>query len=75
LASPVIFTSWGKQGVTEIFKRARQEFQKDDMASTSTVQQNKEAPEYEIPPPLDHTNEMQPMGQVSKIKGFLQSCI
>jgi hypothetical protein len=40
------------------------------MASTSTVQQNKEASEYEMPPLLDHTNEMQPMGQVSKIKGF-----
>jgi hypothetical protein len=28
-----------------------------------------------MPPLLDHTNEMQPMGQVSKIKGFLQSCV
>jgi hypothetical protein len=26
-------------------------------------------------PLLDHTNEMQPMGQVSTIKGFLQSCV
>jgi hypothetical protein len=42
---------------------------------TSTVQQRKEAPEYEMPPLLDHTNEMQPMGQVSTIKYFLQSCV
>jgi hypothetical protein len=59
----------------EIFKEARQEFQKEDIASTSTAQHNKEAPEYEMPPSLDHTNGMQPMGQVSTIKGFLQSCV
>jgi hypothetical protein len=52
----------------EVFKQARQEFQKEYMASTSTAQQSKEAPEYEMPPLLDHTNEMQPMGQVSTIK-------
>jgi hypothetical protein len=45
------------------------------MASTSTAQQRKEAPEYEMPPLLDHTNEMQPMGQVSTIKCFLKSCV
>jgi hypothetical protein len=28
-----------------------------------------------MPPSLDHTNDMQPMGQVSTIKGFLQSCV
>jgi hypothetical protein len=28
-----------------------------------------------MPPLLDHTNEMQPMGQVSTIKIFLQSCV
>jgi hypothetical protein len=28
-----------------------------------------------MPPILDHTNEMQPMGQVSTIKDFLQSCV
>jgi hypothetical protein len=39
------------------------------------MKQNKEAPEYEMPPLLDHTNEMKPMGQVSTIKGFLQSCV
>jgi hypothetical protein len=43
--------------------------------STSTAQQNKEAQEYEMPPLLDHTNEMKPMGQVSTIKVFLQSCV
>jgi hypothetical protein len=45
------------------------------MASTSIAQQKKEAPKYEMPPLLDHTNEMQPMGQVNIIKGFLQSCV
>jgi hypothetical protein len=45
------------------------------MVSTSTTQQNKEAPEYEMSPLLDHTNEMQSTGQVSTIKGFLQSCV
>ena len=43
--------------------------------TTSTVQQSKEAPEYEMPPSLDHTNEMKPTGQVSTIKGFLKSCV
>jgi hypothetical protein len=45
------------------------------MASNSTAQQNKKAPEYEMPPLLDHTNKMKPMGQVSTIKGFFQSCV
>jgi hypothetical protein len=63
------------QNEKEIFKEARQEFQKEDIVSTSTAQQNKEAPEYEMPPSLDHTNETQPMGKVSTIKGFLQSCV
>jgi hypothetical protein len=39
------------------------------------VQPFKEAPEYEMSSSLDHTNGMQPKGQVSTIKGFLQSCI
>jgi NifB/MoaA-like Fe-S oxidoreductase len=59
----------------ETFKEARQEFQKEDMALTSTVQPFKEAQEYEMFPSLDHTNGMKPKGQVSKIKGFLQSCV
>jgi hypothetical protein len=45
------------------------------MVLTSTAQKNKEAPKYKMPPLLDHTNEMQPKGQVSTIKGFLQSCV
>jgi hypothetical protein len=28
-----------------------------------------------MPPSLDDTKEMQPLGQVSMIKGFLQSCV
>jgi hypothetical protein len=59
----------------ETFKEARQEFQKRDMASTSTTQLAHEALEYEMSPSLDHTNEMPPKGQVSTIKYFLQSCI
>jgi hypothetical protein len=59
----------------ETFKKAKQEFLKQDTVSTSTVQQSKEVPEYEMPPLLDHTKEMQPLGQVSTIKGFLQSCV
>jgi hypothetical protein len=57
----------------EIFTEARQEFQKEDIAPTA--QQSKEAPEYEMPPSLDHTNRIQPKEQVSTIKDFLQSCI
>jgi hypothetical protein len=56
----------------DIFKEARQEFQKEDIALKSTAQQNKEGPEYDMHPLLDHTNEIQPMMQVTTIKGFLQ---
>jgi hypothetical protein len=59
----------------ETFKEARQEFQKANSTSTSTAQPFKEAPEYDMSPSLDHTNGMQPKGQVSTIKGFLQSCV
>jgi hypothetical protein len=59
----------------ETFKESRQEFQKVDAASTSAVQPIKEATEYEMPPSLDHTNGMQPKGQVSTIKDFFQSCV
>jgi hypothetical protein len=45
------------------------------MVSTSTMQQRKEASKYDMPLLLDHTNEMRPMGQVSIVKGFLQSCV
>jgi hypothetical protein len=46
-----------------------------DIASTSTAQHSKEVPEYEMPPSLDHTKEIQPLEQVSMIKVFLQSCV
>jgi hypothetical protein len=59
----------------EIFKQARQEFHKEGIATTSTTQQSKEEPEYKMPSLLDHTNEIHSMGQVSTIKGFLQSCV
>jgi hypothetical protein len=55
----------------EIFKQARQEFHKEEIATTSTTQQSKEAPEYEMPSLLDHTSEIHSMEQVSTIKGFL----
>jgi hypothetical protein len=41
----------------------------------STIQQSIEAPEYEMPPSMDHTNRIQPGEQVSTIKDFLHSCI
>jgi hypothetical protein len=59
----------------ETFKEARQESQKVETTSTSTMQPFHEAPEYEMPLSLDHTNEIPPKGQVSIIKDFLQSCI
>jgi hypothetical protein len=34
-----------------------------------------ESLEYKMPPSLDHTNSMQPKGQVSNIKYILQSCV
>jgi hypothetical protein len=48
---------------------------KPDIASTSTMQHSKETPGYEMPPLLDHTKATQPLGQVSTIKGFFQSCV
>jgi hypothetical protein len=48
---------------------------KPDIASTSTAQHNKELPTYEMSPSLDHIKEAQPLGQVSTIKSFLQSCV
>jgi hypothetical protein len=30
---------------------------------------------YEMPSSMDHTNEAQPLGKVSTIKTFLQSCV
>jgi hypothetical protein len=46
-----------------------------DTVSTSTMQPSHEAPEYKMPPSLDHTKGMPPKGQVSTIQDFLQSCI
>jgi hypothetical protein len=61
------------QNKKKIFKKARQEFLKPDIASTSTMQHNKEIPKYEMPPSLDHTKKPHPLGQASTIKSFLQS--
>jgi hypothetical protein len=63
------------QNDKETFKQSRQEFLKLDTTSTLIAQGSKEVPEYKMPPSLDHTKEMQPLGQVSTIKGFLQSCV
>jgi hypothetical protein len=46
---------------------------KPEIASTSTTQYTQDVPTYEMPSSLDHTNEAQPIGQVSTIKDFLQS--
>jgi CxxC motif-containing protein len=48
---------------------------KPNIVSTSTVHHSKEVPKYDMPPLLDHTKEMKPMGQVSTIEGILQSCV
>jgi hypothetical protein len=48
---------------------------KPNIVSTSTAHHNKEVPVYKMPPSLDHTKEAQPLGQVSTIKDFLQSCV
>jgi hypothetical protein len=63
------------QNKKEIFKLAITKFLYPDIVSTSTTQHSKEVREYKMPPSLDHIKEMQPMGQVSTIKGFLQSCV
>jgi hypothetical protein len=59
----------------EIFKQDRQEFMKPNIASTSTMHHNKELPMYKMSLSLDHIKEAQPLGQVSMIKIFLQSCV
>ena len=53
-----------------IFKQARQEFLKPDIASTSTAQHTQDVPMYDMPSLLDHTNEAQTLGQLSTIKAF-----
>jgi hypothetical protein len=59
----------------EIFKQARKELLKPYIASTSNAQHTEDVPTYEMPSSLDNTNEPQPLGQVSTIKTFLQSCV
>jgi hypothetical protein len=44
------------------------------IASTLTVEHSKVVPVYNMLSSLDHTKETKPLGQVSTIKGFLQSC-
>ena len=39
------------------------------------MQHTQEVSAYKMPPSLDHTKETQPLGQVSTIKAFLQSCV
>jgi hypothetical protein len=42
----------------ETFKEARQEFLKQNVASTSTTQHNQDIPTYEMSSALDHTSEV-----------------
>jgi hypothetical protein len=56
-------------------RKARQEFLKKNVVSTSVVQQLETPPMYGIPSSMDHTSEGQPLEQVSTIKTFLQSCV
>jgi hypothetical protein len=56
-----------------VFKKSRQEFLKPNIASKSTAQHKHDIPMYVKPSLLDHTNEVQPLGQVSTIKAFLKS--
>jgi hypothetical protein len=59
----------------ETFKEARQKFLKQNLASTSVPQQNRNSPMYEMPSSMDHTSKGQPLEKVSTIKMFLQSCV
>jgi hypothetical protein len=52
----------------KIFKEERQEFLKQDVASTSTTQHTHNVPMYELPLSMDHTREVPPIEQVSTIK-------
>jgi hypothetical protein len=45
-----------------MFKKEKQEFFNPNIVSTSTVQHSKEVSKYEMPPSLDHTKEMKPLG-------------
>jgi hypothetical protein len=63
------------QNENELFKEAKQEFLKPYIASTSTAHHTQDVPPYVIPSSLDHTNEAQPLGQVSTIKDFMKYCV
>jgi hypothetical protein len=63
------------QNKKELLKQAKQEFLKPDIAYTSIVHHAQDVPTYELPSSLDHTNESHPLGQVSAINDFLQSCV
>jgi hypothetical protein len=66
------FDAWKEK---ETFKEARQEFLKQNVASTSVVQQTQNPPIYGMSFSMDHTNKEQPLEKVSTIKTFLQSCV
>jgi hypothetical protein len=59
----------------ETFKETRKEFLKHNVLSTSATQHTQNVPTYEIPSSMDHTDEAQPLEQVSNIRNFLQSCV
>jgi hypothetical protein len=59
----------------ETFKEARQEFIKQNVASTSVAQQTQNSPMYKMPSSMDHTSKGQPLEKVSTIKKILQSCV
>jgi hypothetical protein len=56
------FDEWKEK---EIFKEVRQEFLKQNVASTSVAQQNQNSPIYEMPSSMDYTSEAQPLEQVT----------
>jgi hypothetical protein len=66
------FDTWKEN---ETFKEARQEFLKQNIVSTSVVQQTQNPPMYEIISSMDHTNERQLLEKVSTINNFMQSCV
>jgi hypothetical protein len=52
-----------------------QELLKPDISSTSTAKHTQDIPTYDMPSLLDHTNEAQPLEQVSTINDFMKSCV
>jgi len=59
----------------EMFKEARQECLKKNVASRSVVKQLQNPRIYGIPFSMDHTNKEQPLEKVSTIYNFPQSCV